>query len=369
MTQPPFPKNTWYVVCTPDEIEDKPLGRTICNEPIVLFRGDEGRVAAVEDFCPHRGAPLSLGFVRDGKLVCGYHGLEMGCDGKCAGMPGQRVRGFPSIRAYPVVERHGFVWLWPGDPEQADPSLIPELHWANSPDWAYGGTFLIFTDYCRPSIRLAALSGLRVIYVMTHDSIGLGEDGPTHQPVEQLASLRAMPNLHVFRPADAVETAECWAQALSQKTTPSVIALSRQGVAPVRHDHVRDNLCARGGYVLAEADGKRRATLLSSGTEVALALAARDTLQADGINTAVVSMPCWELFDKQGEAYRDHVLGPGTVRVAVEAAVMQGWDRYVGDNGATVGMTGFGASAPAGELYEHFGITADAVVAAVMARL
>ena len=233
----------------------------------------------------------------------------------------------------------------------------------------YGGTFLIFTDYCRPSIRLAALSGLRVIYVMTHDSIGLGEDGPTHQPVEQLASLRAMPNLHVFRPADAVETAECWAQALSQKTTPSVIALSRQGVAPVRHDHVRDNLCARGGYVLAEADGKRRATLLSSGTEVALALAARDTLQADGINTAVVSMPCWELFDGQGAAYRDSVLGPGTVRVAVEAAVMQGWDRYVGDNGATVGMTGFGASAPAGELYEHFGITADAVVAAVKARL
>ena len=233
----------------------------------------------------------------------------------------------------------------------------------------YGATFLMFTDYCRPSIRLAALSGLRVIYVMTHDSIGLGEDGPTHQPVEHLASLRAIPNLHVFRPADAVETLECWAQALSQKTTPSVIALSRQGIAALRHEHVGDNLCARGGYVLAEADGDRRATLLASGSEVALAMAARDTLQAAGVATAVVSMPCWELFDGQGQAYRDSVLGPGTVRVAVEAAIMQGWDRYVGDNGATVGMTGFGASAPAGELYDHFGITAEAVVAAVESRL
>ena len=233
----------------------------------------------------------------------------------------------------------------------------------------YGATFLVFTDYCRPSIRLAALSGLRVIHVMTHDSIGLGEDGPTHQPVEHLASLRAIPNLHVFRPADAVETAECWAQALSQKHTPSVIAASRQGLAAVRHDHVRENLCARGGYVLAEADGERRVTLMASGSEVSLALAARDALQAEGIATAVVSMPCLELFDAQGQAYRDSVLGPDTVRVAVEAAIMQGWERYVGDGGATVGMTGFGASAPAGELYDHFGITSDAVIAAVKARL
>ena len=178
-----------------------------------------------------------------------------------------------------------------------------------------------------------------------------------------------IPNLHVFRPADAVETLECWVQALSQKTTPSVIALSRQGLAALRHEHVGDNLCARGGYVLAEADGDRRVTLLASGSEVALAMAARDTLQAAGVDTAVVSMPCWELFDAQGQAYRDSVLGPGTVRVAVEAAIMQGWDRYVGDNGATVGMTGFGASAPAGELYDHFGITAEAVVAAVESRL
>ncbi|MCM2973376.1 aromatic ring-hydroxylating oxygenase subunit alpha [Larsenimonas suaedae] len=134
-----FPKNTWYVACTPDEIDGKPLGRTVCNEKIVFFRAEEGKVAAVEDFCPHRGAPLSLGFVRDGQLVCGYHGLEMSCSGKCSSMPGQRVRGFPSIRAYPVEERHGFIWVWTGDAEQADPALIPELHWANDPAWAYGG--------------------------------------------------------------------------------------------------------------------------------------------------------------------------------------------------------------------------------------
>ncbi len=143
-----FPKNTWYVACTPDEIDGKPLGRRICNEPIVFFRGDEGKVAAVEDFCPHRGAPLSLGFVRDGQLVCGYHGLVMGCDGKCQDMPGQRVKGFPSIRAYPVEERHGFVWVWPGDPEKADPDSIPHLHWAESPEWAYGGgLYHINCDY------------------------------------------------------------------------------------------------------------------------------------------------------------------------------------------------------------------------------
>jgi vanillate monooxygenase len=171
--QAPFPKNTWYVACTPDEIADKPLGRTICNEPIVLFRGDEGRVAAVEDFCPHRGAPLSLGFVRDGKLVCGYHGLEMGCDGKCAGMPGQRVRGFPSIRAYPVEERHGFVWLWPGDPEQADPSLIPELHWANNPDWAYGGG--LYHIHCEYRLMIDNLMDLTHETYVHASSIGQPE--------------------------------------------------------------------------------------------------------------------------------------------------------------------------------------------------
>ncbi len=235
----------------------------------------------------------------------------------------------------------------------------------------YGGTFLIFTDYMRPSIRLCAMMRQRVVYVLTHDSVGLGEDGPTHQPVETLAGLRAIPNLNVLRPADAVETAECWAVALSQTATPSAMVLTRQAVAPLRTRHTDENLCARGAYVLAEAEGgDRQVTLLATGSEVAVALDARQTLQGDdGIPTAVVSMPCWELFDAQDEAYRDRVLGPGSVRVGVEAAVSLGWGRYLGTEGAFVGMTGFGASAPGGALFEHFGITAENVVTAARARL
>ena len=234
----------------------------------------------------------------------------------------------------------------------------------------YGGTFLVFSDYCRPSIRLSALMGLRVIYVMTHDSIGLGEDGPTHQPVEHLAALRAMPNLHVFRPADAIETAECWELALASRATPSVLALTRQDLPAVRTEPTDENLCAKnlcalGGYVLTEADGTRKVTLLATGSEVALALDARARLQADGVPTAVVSLPCFELFDAQPDDYRQQVLGPGTIKVAIEAGVAQGWERYLGRGGAFVGMTGFGASAPYEQLYKHFGITADAVVRAV----
>jgi transketolase len=232
----------------------------------------------------------------------------------------------------------------------------------------YSGTFLIFSDYLRPSLRLAALMGQRVIHVLTHDSIGLGEDGPTHQPVEHLASLRAMPNVNVFRPADAVEVAECWQLALENRKGPSAMALTRQGVPTLRTEHTDDNLCARGAYVLADADGERRATILATGSEVEIAMAARDALQADGIGTAVVSMPCWELFEAQDDAYKASVLGDG-VRVAVEAAIGFGWDRWIGPNGGFVGMTGFGASAPAEELYEEFGITADAVAAAVRKRL
>ena len=233
----------------------------------------------------------------------------------------------------------------------------------------YGATFLIFTDYCRPSIRLSALMKQRVIYVMTHDSIGLGEDGPTHQPVEQLSSLRAIPNVNVFRPCDAIETAECWQIALQSTETPSVLALTRQGLAPTRTTHSSENLSARGGYIAADAEGERKATILATGSEVEIALAARDALQADGIGTAVVSMPCQELFDAQDDAYRFEVLGPGSTRVAVEAAVRLGWDRYIGLNGGFVGMDGFGASAPAGQLYEHFGITAAAVEAAIRERV
>ena len=233
----------------------------------------------------------------------------------------------------------------------------------------YSGTFLIFADYMRPAMRLSALMGQRVIYVLTHDSIGLGEDGPTHQPVETLASLRAIPNMAVLRPADAVETAECWAIALARASGPSVLALTRQGLPALRTEHEPENLCGRGAYVLAEAEGERRATVLATGSEVGLAMEARHALQADGVPTAVVSMPCWELFDEQDAAYRDAVLAPGTARVAVEAAVAQGWEKYLGDGGGFVGMETFGASAPAGQLYQHFGITPEKVVAAVKARL
>jgi transketolase len=234
----------------------------------------------------------------------------------------------------------------------------------------YSGTFLVFADYMRGSMRLSALMGLRVIYVLTHDSIGVGEDGPTHQPVETLASLRAFPNFNVLRPCDAVETAECWEIALGNERTPSGMILSRQNLPTLRADGDGGNLCARGAYVLAEAEGgERKVTLLATGSEVGVAMDARQALQGEGVPTAVVSMPCWELFDAQNEDYRQRVLGPGTVRVAVEAALKMGWERYLGEDGAFVGMTGFGASAPAGELFKHFGITADKVVSAAKAKL
>ena len=233
----------------------------------------------------------------------------------------------------------------------------------------YGGTFLVFADYLRGALRLSALMGQRVAYVLTHDSIGVGEDGPTHQPVETVASLRAMPNLNVFRPADAVESAECWALAIQNKTTPSAMAFTRQGCPTVRTVHTDENLCAKGGYVLADADGDRKATILATGSEVSLALEAREALQADGIPTAVVSMPCWELFDAQPKAYQDEVLKPGTAAVAVEAGLSMGWERYIGRDGGFVGMTGFGASAPGDQLFEHFGITAANVVKAVKDRI
>lgn len=233
----------------------------------------------------------------------------------------------------------------------------------------YGGTFLVFTDYCRPSIRLSALMHQRVVYVMTHDSIGLGEDGPTHQPVEHIASLRAMPNLLVLRPADAVETAEAWQVALQSKDRPTVLALTRQDLPTVRNTHTADNLVAKGGYELSAADGVARVTLLATGSEVAIALAARDLLQKDGIPTRVVSMPSFELFDAQAPSYQDKTLGPDTVRVAVEAGVRQGWDKYLGIKGGFVGMNSFGASGPIDQLYKHFGITAEAVAAAAKQRL
>ena len=226
----------------------------------------------------------------------------------------------------------------------------------------YGGTFLVFSDYCRPSIRLSALMGKRVIYVMTHDSIGLGEDGPTHQPVEQLAALRAMPNLNVFRPADSVECAECWEIALTTETTPSILALTRQGLPLLRTAHNNENLSARGAYVLVEPEGERDVTLIGTGSELALVAAAAKKLQGEGIKAAVVSMPCWELFEGQTKDYQNEVLGHAP-RVAVEAAVEFGWPKWLGTRGVFVGMHGFGASAPAQDLYKQFGITVDAVQA------
>jgi transketolase len=233
----------------------------------------------------------------------------------------------------------------------------------------YGGTFLAFADYCRPSIRLAALMGIRSIFVMTHDSIGLGEDGPTHQPVEQLASLRAIPNLNVFRPADTVETAECWQLALQSRTTPSVLALTRQNLPAVRTSHEDENLCARGAYELTQASGEAQVSIFASGSEVQIALEAQQMLEKDGTPARVVSVPCFELFERQSPQYQHSVIGDAPVRVAVEAAVRQGWGRFIGENGVFVGMHGFGASAPYQELYEHFGITAEAAVTAVREKL
>jgi transketolase len=224
----------------------------------------------------------------------------------------------------------------------------------------YGGTFLVFSDYCRPSIRLSALMGKRVIYVMTHDSIGLGEDGPTHQPVEQLAALRAMPNLNLFRPADSVECAECWQIALCTEATPSILALTRQGLPLLRTAHTDENLSAKGAYVLIEPKGRRDVTLIATGSEVSLAVTAAKVLQGEGIDAAVVSMPCWELFASQDQGYQDAVLGRAP-RVGVEAAIDFGWQKWLGPQGIFIGMRGFGASAPAEELYKHFGITAAAV--------
>ncbi|MBL1234450.1 MAG: transketolase [Rhodobiaceae bacterium] len=233
----------------------------------------------------------------------------------------------------------------------------------------YGGTFMVFTDYCRPAIRLSALMGIRTIYVMTHDSIGLGEDGPTHQPVEHLSALRAIPNLMVFRPCDAIETAECWQLSLETKTAPSILALTRQGLPTQRTEHTDENLCARGAYELSPAKGVAKVTLLATGSEVKIAMAAQEQLQADGIAARVVSVPCQELFDTQSREYREQTLGEGTVRVAIEAGTGMSWDKYLGFEGAFVGMTGFGASAPIDDLYNHFGITAEAAVAAAKERL
>ena len=235
----------------------------------------------------------------------------------------------------------------------------------------YGGTFLIFSDYCRNAIRLSALQHARVIYVMTHDSIGLGEDGPTHQPIEHVMSLRLIPNLYVFRPADTIETAECWQIALASGHTPSVLALSRQNLPQLRDtaSHPgQGNLSAKGAYRLIAAKASRRVVLVATGSEVEIAIRTAAALEADGIGADVVSMPCAELFDAQPAAYRAEVLPAGLLKVSIEAGVTHGWQKYVGD-GLTVGIDTFGASAPADVLYDHFGLTAEKIVPQIHARL
>jgi len=233
----------------------------------------------------------------------------------------------------------------------------------------YSGTFLVFTDYCRPSIRLAALMGRRVIFVMTHDSIGLGEDGPTHQPVEHLAALRAIPNLNVYRPADVTETAECWQLALESRETPSIIALTRQNLPAVRTSYSAENLCARGAYELAAADGDAEVSLFATGSEIEIALAAKALIERAGYAARVVSVPCFELFAEQSADYQAEIVGSARVKIAIEAAVRQGWDRFIDTDGIFVGMTGFGASAPYEQLYKKFGITAEAAAEAALSRL
>lgn len=232
----------------------------------------------------------------------------------------------------------------------------------------YGGTFLVFSDYSRPAIRLAALMNLRVIHVLTHDSIGLGEDGPTHQPVEHVASLRAMPNVTTFRPADAVETAECWQAAIENTSGPSCMALTRQGLRAVRTEHTTENLSAKGAYILREAKNSHKVTLFASGSEVEIIVDAAKALEAEGIGTRIVSVPAMELFFKQSREYQKDILS-GDVRLACEAAIKQGWEGFISDNDAFVGMNGFGASAPAQTLYKEFGITSDNIIQKVKERL
>jgi transketolase len=232
----------------------------------------------------------------------------------------------------------------------------------------YGGTFLIFSDYARNAIRLSALQKTRVVYVMTHDSIGLGEDGPTHQPVEHLAALRAIPNLLVMRPADGVETAECWELALNSQDRPTLLALTRQNLATARTTHISENLSAKGAYEIA-GDKDAKVTFLATGSEVEIAFAARVLLNQEGIKSRIVSMPCWDLFEEQPQSYRDAVLGPGTVKVAIEAASPMGWDRWLGPDGVFVGMHSFGASGPYKDVYKFFKITPEAAAEAARTAL
>ena len=233
----------------------------------------------------------------------------------------------------------------------------------------YGGTFLVFTDYCRAAIRLSALQQTRAIYVMTHDSIGLGEDGPTHQPIEHVQSLRMIPNLLVMRPADVVETAECWEIALREKDRPTVLALTRQGLPQLRNAPDETDMCSKGAYRLKKSSNAHKVTLVASGSEVHVALECAERLEKEGIGASVVSMVCTQLFDEQSEDYRADMIPANTLRVSVEAGTTFGWERYTGTDGLNIGIDRFGASAPAGDLFKKFGLTADDIVPQIMNKL
>ena len=304
----------------------------------------------------HSGAALAALAPAIPELIGGSADLTGSVNTQAPGMTGFDAPDYAGRYVYYGVREHGMAAAMNG----------MALHGGMIP---YSGTFLVFSDYSRPAIRLSALMGLRVVHVMTHDSIGVGEDGPTHQPVEHVASLRAIPNLNVFRPGDAVEAAECWKLAITQRSTPSVMVLSRQKTAPARTETASENLSARGAYEVASASATAKVSLFATGTELAIALAARTRLEADGVPTRVVSVPCFELFEAQPEAYRKAVIGDAPVRGAIEAGVRQGWDRFIGEHGVFVGMSTFGASAPAEKLYPYFGITAEALAAAVKAKL
>ncbi|MHA1558204.1 MAG: transketolase [Alphaproteobacteria bacterium] len=245
--------------------------------------------------------------------------------------------------------------------EHAMAAIMNGLNLSNS-FISYGGTFLVFSDYLKPAIRMSAMMKQGVIYVFTHDSIGVGEDGPTHQPVEHLASLRSIPNLNVMRPCDAVEVFECWKIALQSRTTPTALILTRQNVSKIRTYHSNKNLCSYGGYVVAESSSKHDVTLIATGSEVSLAINVKEKLDKDGINTAVVSLPSWYLFDKQNIAYKNEVLGKNTLRVAIEAASSFGWHRYVGEDGLFIGIDQFGRSGSADDLFDFFGLNVDTII-------
>ena len=293
--------------------------------------------------------------------------------GGSADLTGSNNTKTPDLGVFSAEDRKGrYVYFGIREHGMASAMNGMALHGGVRP---YGGTFMCFTDYARPAMRLSALMGVPVVSVMTHDSIGLGEDGPTHQPVEHLAISRATPNTYVIRPADLVETAEAWEVALTSKSTPTVLALSRQNLPAVRTVHTNENKVAKGGYVLVDAVARRQVILMATGSEVEIAMKARDLLEADGIGTRVVSMPCWELFEEQDAAYRRRVLPPGPVRVAIEAGIRFGWDRWLfGEGGRReksgfIGMHGFGASAPIDRLYREFRITAEAAAEKAKALL